>query len=99
MPYLSPLTSRDQTLVLAGLALLPSSDELERSSSTGQGNFLFQLQESSLSYECLTLIGSVSTSRCNQSVCVASHMSCATSIIWIVYEGQGCIFVSTTCIC
>ena len=35
-PHLGPSTSEDQTLVLAGLAFSPSSDEFERSSSPGQ---------------------------------------------------------------
>ena len=52
MPHLGPLTSQDQTLVLAGLAFSPSSDELERSSSPGHGHSLYLLQESSSSYEC-----------------------------------------------
>ena len=47
MPHLGPLTSQDQTLVMAGLAFSPSSDELERSSSPGYGHFLCLLQKSS----------------------------------------------------
>ena len=47
MPHLGPLTSQDQTLVLAGLAFSPSSDELERSSSPDHGHFLCLLQECS----------------------------------------------------
>ena len=47
MPHPGPLTSQDQTLVLAGLAFSPSSDELERSSSPGHAHFLCLLQESS----------------------------------------------------
>ena len=39
-PHLGPSTSQDQTLVFAGLALSPSLDELERSSSPGHGHFL-----------------------------------------------------------
>ena len=46
-PHLGPLTSHDQTLVLAGLAFSPSSAELKRSSSPGHGHFLCLLQESS----------------------------------------------------
>ena len=37
-------------LVLAGLAISPSSDELESSSSPGHGNFLCLFQENSLVY-------------------------------------------------
>ena len=44
-PHLGPSTSQDQILVLAGLAFLPSSDELERSPSPGHGHFLCLLQE------------------------------------------------------
>ena len=40
-----PSASQDQTLVLAGLAFSPSSDELEWSSSPGHGHFLCLLQE------------------------------------------------------
>ena len=39
-PHLGSSASQDQTLVLAGLAFSPSSDELERSSSPGYGHFL-----------------------------------------------------------
>ena len=49
-PLLGSPASKDQTLVLAGLAFLPSSDELERSSSTGHCHFLCPLQESFLFY-------------------------------------------------
>ena len=51
-PHLGPSASQDQTLFLAGLAFLPSSDELERSSSPGHGHFLCLLQENSLFYGC-----------------------------------------------
>ena len=51
-PHLGPSASQDQTLVLAGLAFSPSSDELERSSLPGHGHLLCQLQENSLSYGC-----------------------------------------------
>ena len=51
-PHLGPSAFQDQTLVLAGLAFSPSSDELERSSSPGHGHFLCLLQENSLSYGC-----------------------------------------------
>ena len=51
-PHLGPSASQDQTLVLAGLAFSPSSDELERSSSLGHGHFLCLLQENSLFYGC-----------------------------------------------
>ena len=50
--HLGPSACQDQTLVLAGLAFSPSSDELERSSSPGHGHFLCLLQENSLSYWC-----------------------------------------------
>ena len=39
-PHLGPSDSQDQTLVLAGLAFSPSSDEIERSSSLGHNHFL-----------------------------------------------------------
>ena len=46
-----PSTFQDQTLVQAGLAFSPSSDELKFVSSPGHGQFLRLLQESSLLYE------------------------------------------------
>ena len=51
-PHLSPLAFQDKTLVFAGLAFSPSSDELSRSSSPGHGHFLCLLEENSLSYGC-----------------------------------------------
>ena len=51
-PHLGSSASQDQTLVLAGLAFSPSSDELERSSSPGHGHFLYLLQENSFFYGC-----------------------------------------------
>ena len=50
-PRLGLSASQGQTLVLAGLAFSPSSDELERS-SPGHGRFLCLLQDKSLSYGC-----------------------------------------------
>ena len=44
-PHLGPSASLGQTLVLAGLAFSPSSDDLERSLSPGHGHFLCLLQE------------------------------------------------------
>ena len=51
-PHLGPPASQDQTLVLAGLAFSPSSDDPERSSSPGHGHFLCLLQKNSLFYGC-----------------------------------------------
>ena len=44
------LASQDQTLVVAGLAFSPTSDEHERSSSPGHGHFLCLLQKNFLFY-------------------------------------------------
>ena len=81
------------TWVLAGLAFLPSSNELERSSSPGHGHFQCLLQDSSLSYGCSSMIGSVSSPRCNLSGRGVSHLGYAMSIVWMVCEGQGCLSV------
>ena len=92
-PHLGPSASQDQAFALAGLAFSPSSDELERSSAPGHGHFLCLLQENSLSYGCLLLIGSASAPRSNQSGCGDSHLGFVVSIFWMVSEGQGCFSV------
>ena len=45
--HLGPSTSQDQTIVLAGLAFLPSSGKPERSSLPGHSHFLCMPQEKS----------------------------------------------------
>ena len=89
----SPLTSQDQTIILASFAFSPPSDELERSSSPGHGHFLCLLQESSQSYECQLLIRSASSPRCYQSGCGVSYLGFAMSFFWMVCEDQGCLSV------